>query len=81
MLRSILELSMNRESHRADIRSPQAVSENSFLALMRVSPPPQTVTNTSATGRVTNTLRATTITAVLEEILTHTSHPHGGLNE
>ena len=56
-------------------------TETTCLVLMRVSRASPHETHTGTQIPTTNTVRATTITVVLEKILTHSGYVHGGINE
>jgi hypothetical protein len=56
-------------------------SRTACLVLMRTAQPSATPSKPITQTPVSNTMRATTITVVLEEILTHSGYVHGGINE
>jgi hypothetical protein len=62
-------------------RPPDTAGQKTCRVLMCVSQPSTHKTNTGTHAAVSNDVRATTITVVLEKILTHRGYQHGGINE
>lgn len=72
---------MKVEPDIVDNPSPDSAGATSCFVLMRVSQPLPLVTSTTVQAPVTNTMRATTITVLLQRILTDNGCPHEGINE
>jgi hypothetical protein len=62
-------------------RSLQPDVDDPHFPLAHVLHPLPSATGTAGQTPVSNTVRATTITVVLEEILSHSGYIHGGINE